>query len=67
MSAEAEDIGHPGISLPILLVSPVLEANRHRWYSLHLQHALFGGLSLVCQWGRQGRGLSINGTENYHY
>jgi predicted DNA-binding WGR domain protein len=27
----------------------------HRWYAIHLQQELWGGVSLVCQWGRLGQ------------
>ena len=34
--------------------------NRFRWYTLDLQPDLFGGVNLVCRWGRIGqRGGSV--------
>ena len=29
--------------------------NRYRWYTMHLQPCLFGGVDVVRRWGRIGR------------
>ena len=36
--------------------------NRFRWYAMSLHRCLFGGIDLVCRWGRLGQS---GGSEKY--
>ena len=40
---------------PAYLIQVDAARNRRRWYSMHVQHDLFGNIWLICRWGRLGQ------------
>lgn len=46
--------------IPVFLTCIVREQGKRRWYSIHVQPCLFGGVSVVCRWGRIG---NVGGAE----